>query len=499
MRESFPHKDAGDSLSAQHINKLGSVGARVSRFQGGAHVHVRHTESVLGVAIPPPFVQVLLEVSSVTDRAKGLFKGRRRYYSDGDEEWYTASEDDDGEWPIDCQGLDVLVSVGRLVVAYWDSQRGAFVPILPPCNPLVDYSGSGGTLPSTERGDWTVDFELEMSSDGGTNWQVVNGRVYSISVNVEQEEGSSNPRVSGCGIYTFLVTTLAYLRVRARTNVKTSEATISVGDAALRLEAKCQDGVQHLTSTPFTSGLTVPLWITQAAVNNDGPDDGMPGFSAYGTALVRTPAGESWTIEAELCLTCEVEESQSSTSPSSMSDTSSSSTSTSTAASETSSSTSVSATSQSSTSSGTFSESTPSSCSSGPCYYCEDGTAPNTMYVQLSGVALKYPEVCSDCLNWNNTDWELSRTPEDPCEWKLTEGLPCDGTLLFFGVQQSGSDLVVTLSVTVNGVHVGQFERTYEDTSEIDCSTITLPTWGDSATPDSRCDWTGASALVTSR
>jgi len=135
MREEFPRKKIGDSLSARHVNEMSDVTRRFGRMTPGSYlrgVHTRHYVSLSGLE---PFQQFTFLIAS--DEGDGLYKGRIRWYDTEVSSWKPTVEDmdeesasyDPEEWNIDAGNLGLKLFVNDLVVCYWDQQRGMFVPV----------------------------------------------------------------------------------------------------------------------------------------------------------------------------------------------------------------------------------------------------------------------------------------------------------------------------------------------------------------------------------
>ena len=123
MREVFPTKRPGDSLSAEHINKLSSVCRRLAVGSPGSYSSGTG-HSVPGRAGLPPFVENTVEVVEETEDF--LYLVRPRYYDHQSEEWST--DDKAGPFEMDAREFEGVYNVGAKVVAYWDQQRIAFIP-----------------------------------------------------------------------------------------------------------------------------------------------------------------------------------------------------------------------------------------------------------------------------------------------------------------------------------------------------------------------------------
>ena len=135
MREEFPRKKIGDSLSARHVNEMSDVARRFGRMTPGSYlrgVHTRHYVSLSGLE---PFQQFTFLIAS--DEGDGLYKGRIRWYDTDNTDWEPDASDlddesasyDPEEWNIDAGNIGIGLSVGDYVICYWDQQRGMFVPV----------------------------------------------------------------------------------------------------------------------------------------------------------------------------------------------------------------------------------------------------------------------------------------------------------------------------------------------------------------------------------
>lgn len=130
MLEQFPEQKPGDPWpSARHINKLSSVFGRLGRISGGSNQNIRHGESSISISSNPPWTQhvVIISNKQINDddtEDSGLYLIKFRWYSNDNAEWKT----DDKEWELDANDFDRSLEVGDKLVAFWDRQRGMFVP-----------------------------------------------------------------------------------------------------------------------------------------------------------------------------------------------------------------------------------------------------------------------------------------------------------------------------------------------------------------------------------
>lgn len=83
----------------------------------------------------PPFEQVSMEITDLTNPDIASYKGRRRYYKHSTEEWLTMTSDEENEYQID--GFEAKLfdaSIAEVVICYWDSQRERYVVVTPLCD-----------------------------------------------------------------------------------------------------------------------------------------------------------------------------------------------------------------------------------------------------------------------------------------------------------------------------------------------------------------------------
>jgi hypothetical protein len=158
MRERFPHKRRGDPLSHGHVNDLSDVARRVSRPARGSFRTGRHGKTFMSQSALAPWDQQLVVVQS--DEGGGLYRVRIRWYNSDTPAWET---DTSIEYDLDANDLDLDLRVGDKLVAYWDEQRGMFVP--------TGGSG-GGTLAGVLDTDLAPGGTATMSvwEWNGSNW-----------------------------------------------------------------------------------------------------------------------------------------------------------------------------------------------------------------------------------------------------------------------------------------------------------------------------------------
>lgn len=131
MRETFPHKSKGDTLSADHINRLSDVARRLASGQTGSYLYGNDQQ----LAGPIPFIQRLMIVTEVPFDAAyegcnddtTLYKVKPRYYDHDAAEWKT--DDDSEDVCLDADAVGLIYQVNDVVTAWYDPQRGAYIPL----------------------------------------------------------------------------------------------------------------------------------------------------------------------------------------------------------------------------------------------------------------------------------------------------------------------------------------------------------------------------------
>jgi len=131
MRENISPKKKGDSLAASEINTLADLASRAGRFRVGTYLSSKHSGSYMSLSNKYPFDCTVLIITNTkiyasdTDNS-GLYLGKTRYYSYEQEAWAT----DEAEWVIDARDTGTTYAVDNKLTAYWDEQRGTFVPVI---------------------------------------------------------------------------------------------------------------------------------------------------------------------------------------------------------------------------------------------------------------------------------------------------------------------------------------------------------------------------------
>lgn len=131
MRETFPHKSKGDTLSADHINRLSDVARRLASGQTGSYLYGNDQQ----LAGPIPFIQRLMIVTEVPfpdeydgcDGNDDAYKCKPIYYDHDTKEWKT--NDDAEDSCLDADVLGAIFQTGQKLTAWYDPQRGAYIPL----------------------------------------------------------------------------------------------------------------------------------------------------------------------------------------------------------------------------------------------------------------------------------------------------------------------------------------------------------------------------------
>jgi hypothetical protein len=122
--DTFETKKSGDPLKATEWNEATK---RIVQLEGGFQIGSNLGTAGKTVVGNTPHYQRVVEVTGDGD-SDGMYKCSYRYYAPGDsgatDDWVTA----DGECDLDARALDITLSEGDKIVAYYDRQRGAFVP-----------------------------------------------------------------------------------------------------------------------------------------------------------------------------------------------------------------------------------------------------------------------------------------------------------------------------------------------------------------------------------
>lgn len=142
MRDQFSTGKPGDQLSAEQLNRIGRVISQAPFGVPGSFSHGIQNAAFRSNAPPGGWVQELLEVTDISLQADGLYKGQIVGYAKTPDKWLAAGT----VYVIDASGFEstaggeFAVKLGQELryMCYWDSQRGAFVPICCPTSSLFE-------------------------------------------------------------------------------------------------------------------------------------------------------------------------------------------------------------------------------------------------------------------------------------------------------------------------------------------------------------------------
>lgn len=150
----LPKKNAGDPLGARHVNALSAAADKVLSTRAGAY-----TQGNSGIA---PFFQRKFIITEQgcddtsdqdEDNETDYWTVYPRYFNASTSTWLTDSRGDG--YCLDTLGLDQEFAVGDEVVAYWDPQRGALVPVSSTSSRPQLNSGTCGCV-CIDQGDIVV-------------------------------------------------------------------------------------------------------------------------------------------------------------------------------------------------------------------------------------------------------------------------------------------------------------------------------------------------------
>lgn len=132
----FPIKKQGDDLGAEHVNWLtAGVEKLLSREEGGGGVsHSSPPSSSRGYSVNgsnfPPFSLQQFEIVEVgCDGNENLYRMVPRYWDNTSGEWKTDNSTGNRGYSLDATDSDQTYSVEDKVQAYYDVQRGTYLPL----------------------------------------------------------------------------------------------------------------------------------------------------------------------------------------------------------------------------------------------------------------------------------------------------------------------------------------------------------------------------------
>jgi len=366
MRETFPQKERGDRLEAKQVNALSEIGRRAGVSVPGSFITGLAGGTFSAQGPLPRDTQAPVEITE--DLGDCLYRCNLRYYSHSQSKWKSQTK----EWQLDASALGMTFTVGDIVIAYWQEQRGKFIPIVytdPP--PLLEVNGDTTSTVVKETGGGScghyVEFWLERKADGESAvWSCIDDRSFFINAHID--DGCSC-KISGTGFITFLASDHDQVRLVVRSG---SAIDVTVDEGIIKLKGKWVGGITT-TDVQRSNQTAIDNMTKNAEVANEDGVHKWPRFELLNdasptlaeTIKIHTPLEAAWTIEADFAITIEVDLEVSSFSASSTSSSSSSVTSSSSSLTSSSSITSSSSSiTSSSSSSATSSSSTSTSSSS---------------------------------------------------------------------------------------------------------------------------------------
>jgi hypothetical protein len=123
----LPEKKPGDGLEAEHVNDLSDAARAFLGSRSGGNLTKHQGGTFMGFSGPPPWKQFNIEVTAEPENhpdAGGLYLGKIRFWDEPNGEWKTGND----EYLLDATDSKLALWVGSRLTAYWDKQRGAFVP-----------------------------------------------------------------------------------------------------------------------------------------------------------------------------------------------------------------------------------------------------------------------------------------------------------------------------------------------------------------------------------
>ena len=200
-----------------------------------------------------------------------------RYYDPEAKRWIERED----EFMLDTRAVGLRLKRDDTLVAWWDEQRGMFVPAWQ-CAPasMVDFNGepydAADTIFSTESGRSDIRFELEISEEsdeyGEPVWKSINNRICKVNGNVFFDD-TGEAHCSGSIHYTFIVDQICLLRVRTETDLTAiyqDEVEVSLDLCSFKIRSYAGEGVEYTQedSELNESATVIPLWTLEAEVGN---------------------------------------------------------------------------------------------------------------------------------------------------------------------------------------------------------------------------------------
>jgi len=136
MKPNFPDKSEGERLSAEHVNALSRAAENIPQFQVASGLTMTKTGNKIAIAGPPKIdIEILRVVSRIGSRQ---YLGQIKWYDHETEEWKPTDDEYaykkyydlefEDTWLIDSSAVGINLVEGGWVNAYWNPQRGAYIP-----------------------------------------------------------------------------------------------------------------------------------------------------------------------------------------------------------------------------------------------------------------------------------------------------------------------------------------------------------------------------------
>lgn len=129
----FPIKKQGDDLGAEHVNWLTAGVERIMSLPGGGGdspaLSPRNPASKNSVPLPPFSLQRFEVVEEECDGNPDLYRIVARYWDNTTREWATEDSEGDKGFSLDATDTGQSYGVGDRIQAYYDAQRGAYIPL----------------------------------------------------------------------------------------------------------------------------------------------------------------------------------------------------------------------------------------------------------------------------------------------------------------------------------------------------------------------------------
>ena len=132
MFEQIPKKGLGSPLHHQDVNVLGDVAKRSSNITSSSNLNKFLSKTFSNVLGMPPWFMAVVEITDDApyeySSGDSIYFCKLRYYQHTSTSALGTWKNQDKEWLLDAKGIDASLNVGDHLSAWWDEQRGAFIP-----------------------------------------------------------------------------------------------------------------------------------------------------------------------------------------------------------------------------------------------------------------------------------------------------------------------------------------------------------------------------------